>query len=244
MRWIVLWISFLLSVLISVGLVEGVVTMGRKEELGLMLPLLPLFNALLFPFLEKIIPSEEQRLNRRLEGRSATGWTGALDSVILGFLVGMIGNALMDLLAVFTYQRLPAVWGAQVQAFSMPSALDLLTGHADPFTGHWRLIFLLGELLIVSAMAGLCAGLLSKGEAILNGLLTGAFLSLWMAANQYVSVYETLSNISGRVLGRMFGARWEWNYGLLLVLFLQVLLCAIFSGWAFRLKARTASAKI
>jgi len=223
MQWFVLCASFALSSALAVGVAQGVLSLGRKDELNLMLPLLPFCNALVFPFLERIFPSEEQRLARRIQGRAASGWTGALDPILVGFLVGMLANAALDL---FCGQALQRFQPSQSAGLSSASFLDLLIGRANPFIGRWRLAYLMVELVVVSAIAGFLAGLLSEMEAMLNGILTGAFLALWMAANQFASVYEALSN------------------GLLGVLFVQVLLCAVFSGWAFRLKSGAAKTKL
>jgi len=219
MQWFVLCASFALSSALVVGLAQGILSPGRRDELSLMLPLLPLCNALVFPLLERIFPSEERRIASRIQGSAATGWTGKLDPILLAFLVGMLANAALDLLCGQVFQR----FAPSQSPSSASSFLDLLTGRADPFSGRWRLAYLMAELVVVSAIAGSLAGLLSELEAMLNGILTGAFLALWMAANQLASVYEALSN------------------GLLAVLFVQVLLCAVFSGWAFRLKESSTS---
>src|SRR6185295_1751954 len=123
MQWFVLCASFALSSALAVGVAQGVLSLGRKDELNLMLPLLPFCNALIFPFLERIFPSEEQRLARQIQGRAASGWTGALDPVLVGFLVGMLANAALDLLCGQALQR---ILPGQSAGLSTPSFLDLL----------------------------------------------------------------------------------------------------------------------
>ena len=89
---------------------------------------------------------------------------------------------------------------------------------------------------MVDVFAGVCVGLTSATYELRNGLMTGALFSLWMVANQYFLVYHVLSNVTWGYLQSVLKTRWEWNCGLLLVLFLQVFICAVSSGLAYRWK--------
>lgn len=244
MRWHVLWASLVASILLAVGFVKLILMAGMKQQLELILPVLPLFYTVVFPLMDKTIPEEgPRRQSQKAAARAPRRWSGALNPILLGLGVGLALNLLLDLVCGLAYRRFVLASG--------PTGLEPLTPAAVlgwffgelPYSGVERLVIQALEMVVVSACAGVCVGLLSKTRPLLNGLIAGAIYAAWSGTNQYASVYETILGLSARLGDGWPGLQGRWNYGLLVALFLQVLLCAVCSGLAFRAPARPAASR-
>ena len=239
-------VSLVLSVALAMIFVKVVLLLGLHDQLVYVIPLLPVFYAIIYPVVEK----------HRLAGIAGTGRSTAYVSLaprgkpwnrrLPVIAAGAAASLLMHLVLA------TAAWLAADHAgidrqhpwlggFSLLH--HLLRGDAVRFSGLRHAAFLGMDIVMMSAAGGLCVGLVSPSGALLNGLLAGVLVSVGLGVSQFEVLYGPLLTWSSQ-LSTAFQIGWKWYYGLSTGLLLQAFFFAVCSELAARLRPRAADASL
>ena len=223
MQWQLLWVSLVVSMFLALGLIKSVRMFGiQQDQLNLIIPLLPVFYALVFPSLEKFFAKDAGRSAHTLHAYSPAPktpkrWSGKLTPILMGALACVLAHLALE--------------------WSLLKVFSAVNEAPFELVGRWRLLYLALEMPVITVIGGLYVGFLSRANALLNGLIAGVIASIWMGVSQYIPLYEALSVLSQR-WGRTLGLDAQWSNGLVLGLFLQVFFFAAWSGLGFWLRQR------
>ena len=223
MQWHLLCGSLLVSMLLALGVIKSVRMFGiQQEQLNLIIPLLPVFYALVFPSLEKAFSkSAGQSVRASLLFPPAAPhpkrWSGKLTAILMGALACVLAHFALE--------------------WSLLKVFSAVNEAPFELVGRWKLLYLALELPLITAVGGLYVGMLSRSNALLNGLIAGVIASIFMGVLQYIPLYEALTVLSVR-WGSVLGLDSQWSNGLVLGLFLQVFFFAVWSGLGFWLWQR------
>lgn len=238
MHWRLLAISLFIAILAAMALVKAILWLGMREQLNYVIPLLPVFYAIIYPILEKA-DSHKHPAPASLYVSSLPAqkrWSGKLLAIMGGVLASLLAHLALETTAWLTTGQAQAgrpLW----QQLDAEMLARWLHGDLVHLGGISQILFLSMEMLVVSIFGGLCVGLLSLNTSTLNGLLTGVIVAMWMGANQFASLYIGLLDWSLR-LGPSLGQAWRWHYGLPAGLCLQAFIFAVCSGLGKRMKER------
>lgn len=232
-------LSLVVSASLALLFVRAALWLGLHDQLAYIVPLLPVFYAVIYPALEKrhlldglYSPSTRSHV---VLGRPGASSERRMPAILAG--------AAASLLAHFVLQA--AAWLASGQGgfdsarpFSSGAALafHLLIGDAVRFSGRRLAAFVGLDAAVMSLAGGLCVGALAPASALLNGLLAGVVVSMFLGASQFAAIYEALLAWSSR-LNAAFKLAWPWYYGLSTVLLVQSFAFSVCAHFGSRLRA-------
>jgi hypothetical protein len=234
-------LSLLIAVALALGLVKAILWLGFKEQLSYVIPLLPIFYAIIYPSLERQdwrrwTPSASTPSHHLYVDAKPRRWSGKLPVILAGVAAALTIHGALETAAWLGSGRAGfdrAHW------FTSGASLffDLLRGQAVPISGLRHAAFLGMDMALMSLVGGVCVGLMSPATPLLNGLMAGVIVSVWLGANQFSVLYGPLMIFSSQVT-ETFKIGWKWYYGLSTGLFLQAFSFAVCGELAARLRAK------
>ena len=233
MHWQLLWISLVFSTLLAFGFVKFVLWMGMQNQLSLIIPLLPLFYAFIFPVLEKNYARPKSTQPSSALFAPQTWWSGKLIPIFLGLFISLSVQKSVEAISWFSHRLFILEQGWPAGSEISANLLAWTRGDLIRFSGPLQIAFLTLQMLLISIFGGISTGYLSRTNPLLNGLLAGTMVASWMGANQFTPLYAAISDWSWK-LESLFG--FEWHSGLLLGLLLQAFFFALFSGLGYRIR--------
>lgn len=240
MHWRVLGVCLAISVLLAFLLVEALLAFGFKEQLSLIVPLLPIFYAFVYPVIDRNAsytlpdapsrPAPPTRTPLRPPLPPGARWSGRLGAVLWGLGASLGAYLLLELAAWVAYVRFAAEMPLpDWRGLSLGDLLNWFGGGLIALDGGWEVAYTVCEMIVVSAAGGVAIGLTSRGDPLLEGLVAGAIVSMGFGINQFFFAYEELS----RRLG----------LGMSVLVLLQTFLFALWAGLVFRAVGRGTSVK-
>lgn len=244
--------TLFLSFLVAIGGAIGLVTLSRTFDLEMytsrIFPLIPVLYAIIYEALEKrrtgkskpIPPSEAKA---EMKAGAATIFQGiGIDRIIIDVGISLAIKFLFEVVLtaahlVATKQSFAAVYGA----FSVETLGRLLRGDHPWITGNWSLLLLALIALTTSLGAGIWIGSTSKGNAILEGVLAGAAVTVVTTMTNLLALYRALEELTVQAASYM---GYVTHIGFAVVMSLQVLFYGLWSGVAKRAREERAAAAL
>jgi hypothetical protein len=232
------------SFLIAIGGAVGLVTLSRTFDLETyttrIFPLIPILYAIVYEALEKrksgkskTIPPSQAKEEMKA-GAVALFQNISIERIIIDVGVSLLLKTGLEVVATAVYlsagrQSFAEVYGQ----FSIEVIGRFLRGDHPWLAGNEGLV-LLGLIALVTGLGtGLWIGSTSKGQAVLEGVIAGAAVTVLSTLTNLLALYryiETLAVRSAESYGYAFHA------GFAVVITLQVLLYGLWSGMACRAK--------
>jgi hypothetical protein len=232
------------SFLVALGAAVGLVSLSKAFDLDFytarIFPLIPLIYAIVYEALEKRrtgrtrhIPPSDAR--EEMKAGAAT----LFQNITVGRIAGDVGiNFLIKfsleivLTAVFLavgHQTFSDLYGS----FGIETVGRFMKGE-HPWVGGGQGMILLALIAVISSLGtGLWIGNTGKGNAILEGVIAGAMVTVITSMTNMLILYreiEALADQAARFMG------YALHVGFLVVLLLKVLLYGLWSGMAQRAK--------
>lgn len=234
MHWQLLGASLAIATFLAFGLVKGVLFFGMSDQMNLVIPLLPILYGLIYPILERTRSSQQLKGASGYSAPRSGAFSGGLTLIAAGAVASVAAHVFIELAAWGVHK----VWvlGQPIPGIHQLDAawLGLLVrGELVPLEGAAKLWYLSLQMFLVSAFGGLCIGMLSPGNPMPTALIAGAIVAMWMGVNQYSGVLELFSDLSQSFADKA-GVEWNSSTGLLIGLFMQTTLFAVWSGIAYR----------
>jgi len=233
--------NLFLSFTIAIGGAIGLVALSKVFDLEFytnkILPLVPILYAIIYEVLEhkkankararaKTLPPSQRE--ERVEVEAQTAPALSLGRVItdVGVSFTVKFSVEMFLVALFlriTGQSFDEAYGS----FSIETVGRFLRGEHPWLTGSEGVYMLSLIALITCFITGLWIGYTSKGKAILEGVLAGAAVTVFMAMTNMLVLYRRIEEITEQLADSM---GYVMRAGFLVVIALQVLLYGLWSG--------------
>ncbi len=239
-----LFLSFTIAIGGSVGLVALSKVFDLDTYTSRIFPLIPILYAIIYEILERgktgkakpIPPSkakEEMKAGAKALFQNITAGKIITD-VAASFAIKF--SAEIFLVALFLYtsgQTFTAVYGA----FGIETVGTFLRGEHPWLSGNEG-VYLLGVLAVITSFgAGLWIGYTSHGNAVLEGVVAGAAVTVITAMTNMLILYRKIEETANQMAASLgYGMR----IGFIAVLTLQVLLYGLWSGIAQRAKQERA----
>ncbi len=229
--------NLFLSFSIAVGGAIGLVTLGRVLDfdsyITRVLPIVPIFYAIIY-----------EVLDRRKSGKSGktTSFPGVgtkvatphaeagitAGRVIIDVAVSFIVKFSTEIFLVALFLRFGGqTFSETYGTFNIGTVGTFLRGEHPWLTGKEGLYLLALVAVITSFVTGSWIGHTSKGNAILEGVLAGAAVTLINSMTNMLILYRTIEEMTVRLADSM---GYVMRAGFLVVIGLQVLLYGLWSG--------------
>ena len=243
--------TLFISFLIAIGGAVGLMLLSKVFELDFyssrIFPLIPVLYALVYEALEKrrtgrgrTIPPAQAREEMK------TGAATLFQNITIGRIAADVGiNFLIKfsleivLTAVFLtvgHQSFHDLYGS----FGIETIGRFMKGE-HPWTGGGQGMIVLALIAAITSLGtGLWIGNTGRGNAILEGVLTGAVVTVITSMTNMLILYreiEVLADQAAQVMG------YALHIGFLVVLLLKVLLYGLWSGMAQRAKLERQAAR-
>jgi hypothetical protein len=215
-------VNLFLSFTIAIGGAVGLVSLGRAfaldSYLSKILPVVPILYAIVYDMLE-----------RRRTGRSARAEAGiTAGRLVIDVAVSFLIKFSVEIFLVVLFLRSSGQSFQEVYgAFNIETAGTFLRGEHPWIGGKESTIILALTALVTILATGSWIGHTSRGNAILEGVLTGSVVTLINSLTSMLVLYRSLGEATVRLadsLGYILHA------GYLVVLGLQILLYGFWSG--------------
>lgn len=229
-----LFLSFTIAVSASVGLVSLSRAFDLEFYLSRTLPLIPILYAIIYEVLDHrnkagrartYLPNKKEAAVTSPAGAEAGISAERITiDVAVSFCVKFFTEIfLVALFLGFSGQTFSETYGK----FSIGTVGTFLRGEHPWLTGKEGIPLLALVAVITIFVAGSWIGHTSKGNAILEGVLAGAAVTLINSTTNMLVLYRTIEETTLRLAGSM---GYALNAGFLVVLGLQVLLFGLWSG--------------
>lgn len=229
-----LFISFTIAICGAVGLVSLSRAFDFEFYTSRTLPLIPILYAIIYEVLERRkagstrTPSSlHEKTSMMVESPSiARGIT--VERVLVGTGVGFAVKFLAEMFLVFFFllfsgQSFSGIYGP----FTIGTVGRFLRGE-HPWLAGGEGVFLLALISITTCfVTGFWIGHTSQGRAIVEGVLTGAAITVVMSMTNMLILYQKIETVTERLVDSM---GYAMRAGFLVVLALQVLLYGLWSG--------------
>lgn len=237
--------TLFISFLVAIGGAVGLMLLSKVFELDFysarIFPIIPVLYALVYEAIEKrrtgrsrpIPPSqarEEMKAGASALFQHITVGRIAVD-VGINFLIKFsLEIALTAVFLLAGHQAFPELYGT----FGIETIGRFMKGE-HPWVGGGQGMLILALIAVITSLGtGLWIGNTSKGNAILEGVIAGAVVTVITSMTNMLILYreiEALADQAARLMG------YALHIGFLVVLLLKVLLYGLWSGMAQR--ART-----
>jgi hypothetical protein len=230
--------NLFLSFSIAIGSAICLVTLSRSFDLEFfttkVLPLIPIFYALVYEVLEHrkkdrpgkgtaALPRDEARKSLASEEAGITPGKVIVDVAVSFCTKFSIEIFLVALFLRFSGQSFDSVYGT----FNIETVGSFLRGD-HPWLISKEGIYLLALVAIITSLVtGSWIGHTSKGNAILEGVFTGAAVTIITSMTNMVVLYRSIEDMTARLADSM---GYVLRAGFLVVIGLQVLLYGLWSG--------------
>lgn len=216
-------VNLFLSFTIAIGGAVGLLSLGRSFQfesyLNKLLPIVPILFAIVYDVLER----RRAGSSRRSAEAGITAGRIVSDVAISFIIKFSLEGFLVSLFLRFSGQSFQEVYGA----FNIETVGTFLRGE-HPWIGGKESITILALTAVVTVLAtGSWIGHTSRGNAMFEGVLAGAAVTLVNSLTSMLVLYRSLEEAAVRLAGSM---GYIMHAGFLVVLGLQVLLFGFWSG--------------
>jgi len=230
--------NLFLSFTIAIGSAVGLVTLSRAFDLEFytnkILPLIPIFYAIVYEVLErrrKSMSGKGMATRSRDEAKTALSGVEAgittgkviIDVAVSFFTKFSVEIFLVALFIRFSGQSFTDIYGQ----FTIETVGRFLRGDHPWLVARDGLFLLALVAVITSFVTGSWIGHTSKGNAMLEGVFAGAAVTLITSMTNMVVLYRTIEETTVRLADSM---GYVMRAGFLVVIGLQVLLYGLWSG--------------
>jgi hypothetical protein len=231
--------NLFLSFTIAIGSAIGLVTLSRAFDLEFytnkILPLIPLFYAIVYEVLER-----RKKVKSSARGEAAVAKPEAKEAVagaeagitagkvIVDVAVGFFVKFSAEIFLVALFLRFGGQsFGAVYGEFTFETIGRFLRGDHPWLAGSQGVSLLALVAVITIFVTGSWIGHTSKGNAMLEGVFAGAAVTLITSMTSMVTLYKMIEETTVRLADSM---GYVLRAGFLVVLGLQVLLYGLWSG--------------
>jgi hypothetical protein len=233
--------SLFLSFTIAIGGAVSLVTLSKFYDLEFytskLLPLIPILYAIVYEVIEHMkggkgrtalpVPSQGQGTAKDTGAPPAIQGL-ALNRVLLGvgvsFLIKfMVEGSLVLLFLQYTSQTFHQVYGP----FGLETIGTFLRGEHPWLSGNAGIYMLALIALITCFGTGLWIGYTTRGKAILEGVITGAAITVIASMTNMLALYQKFEQVTVKLADTM---GYALHAGFVVVVGLQVLLYGLWSG--------------
>ena len=230
--------NLFLSFTIAIGSAFGLVALSRTFDLEFyinkILPMIPILYAIVYDVLERrkkvkaprsstSFPREESKAVPFDAEAGITPGRITVDVAVSFFVKFSLEIFLVALFLRFSGQAFGEVYGS----FSIGTLGTFLRGEHPWLIGKEGIYLLALVAVITSFVTGSWIGHTSKGNAILEGVVAGAVVTLINSMTNMLVLYRTIEEMTVRVADSM---GYAMRAGFLVVIGLQVLLYGLWSG--------------
>lgn len=240
--------NLFLSFTIAIGTAVGLVILSRTFDVEFytsrIFPLIPILYAIVYEMLERrktgkakpIPPSkarEEMKAGAAMLFQNITPGR-IITNVGVSFAIKFSVEILLAALFIyFSTQTFTTLYGA----FGIETVAKFLRGEHPWLTGSDGLYILALLAIIKSFGTGLWIGYTSRGKAILEGVITGAIVTVISATTNMLILYRKIEETANQMAASLgYGI----HIGFIVVIALQVLLYGLWSGIAQKAKEERA----
>lgn len=229
-----LFLSFSIAICGAIGLVTLSKVFDLDSYFNKILPVIPILYAIIYEVFERkkankikgkirSLPTEhERRTETRIIQNLSFG--RVVTNVGVSFLVKFSAEMFLVVLFLqFSGQSFTESYGG----FSINTVGKLLRGDHPWLTGTVSIYLLALISLITCFITGLWIGYTSKGNAILEGVLTGAAVTVVMSMTNMLVLYRKIEMVTEQLADLM---GYALQAGFVVVIALQVLLYGLWSG--------------
>ncbi len=240
-----LFISFLIAVAGSILLVVMSKEFDLEFYTSRIFPLIPIFYAIIYQIFEKVqtgkarpIPpskaKEEMKAGAKLMFQNITPGRIAAN-VGISFGIKLLFEIFFTgLYLQFSGQHFAKLYGA----FGYETIGRFLRGDHPWLTGNEGITLLLLLAVVTSFGTGLWIGYTTRAKAILEGVITGAIVTLFASITNMLLLYNQIEEMANQMAASLGYAT---RIGFVVVITLQVLLYGFWSGMAQKAKEERAS---
>lgn len=233
--------SLFLSFTIAIGGAVSLVTLSKVYDLEFytakLLPLIPILYAIVYEVVEHLkggrgrtappVSSPEQAAAKDA-GKPSAIQRLTIHRILLGvgvsFLIKFTVEASLVLLFLqYTSQTFHQVYGP----FGFETIGVFLRGEHPWLSGSQSIYMLALIALITCFCTGLWIGYTTKGKAILEGVITGAAITVIASMTNMLSLYQKFEQVTVKLADTM---GYAMHAGFVVVVGLQVLLYGLWSG--------------
>ncbi len=243
--------NLFLSFTIAIGGAIGLVTLGRVLEfdsyIARILPIVPIFYAIIYEVLEHRktgksgktapYPREGSKIAQAGAGAGITAGRVIIDVAVSFIVKFSVEIFLVALFLRFSGQTFSEAYGT----FNIGTVGTFLRGEHPWLAGRDGIYLLALVAIITSFVTGSWIGHTSKGNAILEGVLAGAAVTLINSMTNMLVLYRTIEDMTVRLADSM---GYAMRAGFLVVIGLQVLLYGLWSGLVQMQKQERAQQKL
>ncbi len=247
--------NLFLSFTIALGGAFGIISLSRtlnfESDFYKILPVIPVLYAIVYEVLDhrrggragrpKAAVSEaKEETKPAAQTRILPGLS--VERVILGVGVSFIIKFIVEIFLVLLFlqysgQSFTEAYGA----FSIETIGTFLRGEHPWFSGNQG-VYMLALIALLSCLGtGLWIGYTTKGKAVLEGVLTGAAITVIMSMTNMLVLYRSFEHITERLADTM---GYVMRAGFVVVIALQVLLYGLWSGLVQMGKEERAKQKV
>ena len=245
-----LFFSFLIAIAIAVGLVLLSRTLHLEFYTTGIFPLVPVFFALVYEFLERRNPGKDKTIHPiKARAEMKSGMAKIFENITVGRIftaigVGFVIKILFEIIFLIIYIQFDIMTFKSIYGvFSVETIGKFIKGDHLWLYGSNGFYLLSLLAFITSFGTGLWIGFTSKGKAILEGVFVGAAFTVITATTNMLILYRAIEEAANKMAATMgYGI----GIGFATVLAGQVLLYGFWAGMAQMSKkkrARMAKAK-
>jgi len=227
-----LFLSFSIAISGAIGLVTISRIFDLDPYINRILPIIPIFYAIVYEVLERRKSARLREVSNPIEG-TRIGYKTAIPAltagrVITDVVISFISKYFLEIFLTLLFikysgQSFESLYGN----FTVETIARFLRGAHPWLEGNGGLYLLGLEAIITSIITGLWIGYTARGNAILEGVLTGAVVALINSMTNMLVLYRSIEEAAERLANSM---GYVMRTGFLVVLALQVLLYGLWSG--------------
>ena len=241
--------NLFLSFTIAIGGAISLVALSKVYDLEFytskMLPLIPVLYAIVYEIIEHVKGGKNKAVSPSSDKAAAEtpvvrGLT--LHRVIMGIGVSfcikfIVETSLVLLFLKYSGQSFSQVYGV----FGLETIGTFLRGDHPWLSGNMG-VYMLALISLISCLGtGLWIGYTTRGKAILEGVITGAAITVIMSMTNMLVLYQKFEEVTIKLADLM---GYALRTGFLIVIALQVLLYGLWSGLVQMGKQERAKSKL
>jgi hypothetical protein len=235
-----LFVSFLVAISGSVGLVVLSKTLDLETYTTRIFPLIPILYALVYQALEKsqtgktrTIPPDRAKEEMKA-GAAAFFQNITVDRIIIIVGVSLLIKTGLEIIATSVYLSAGRMSFSEVYGqFGIETIGRFLRGDHPWLAGNQSILLLSLIALVTGLGTGLWIGTTTKAQPVLEGVIAGAAVTVLSTMTNMLVLYRTIEDLA-RESAESFG--YVFHAGFAVVITLQVLLYGLWSGIACRAK--------
>lgn len=233
--------SLFLSFTIAIGGALSLVTLSKVYDLEFytskLLPLIPILYAIVYEVVEhmkggkgRFKPARSFRGPEETKGAEETTVAQSLSAhrILMGIGVSFVIKFAVEVCLVLLFLRYTGQTFTQVYGtFGLETIGTFLRGEHPWISGGQSVTMLALIALITCFGTGLWIGYTTKGKAILEGVITGAAITVIMSMTNMLTLYQKFEQVTVKLADSL---GYAMHAGFMVVVGLQVLLYGLWSG--------------